>query len=50
MEGKKGERKRGKGRGGGIRRGREAGVVFLRSATKGLRAVTTDNCDGMPAL
>lgn len=25
-------------------------VVFLRSATKGLCPITTDNCDGMPAL
>lgn len=35
---------------GGIRRGRESMVVFLRSATKGLCPITTDNCDGMPAL
>lgn len=35
---------------GGVGVGRhEPGVVFLRSATKGLRAVTTDNCNGMPA-
>lgn len=47
MEGEREEQKRAetrKGEGGGVSQ------EFLRSATKGLRAVTMDDCDGMPAL